>query len=138
MEYTQTELRLLALCSAVGGAFSFLVGGFDLAMYSLMALICIDFTTGVYAGWVNAAVSSQRGYNGLKRKAFIIVVIAIANLLDNSMMLNRLLRNMMICGYGIIEGISIFENFDRIGWGDYIPDILRSKLIQIRDEKGFK
>jgi len=138
LEYTQTELKILAVCSAIGGAFSFLVGGFDIPVTSLLVLICADYATGIYAAWVNNALSSQISYKGLKKKVFILVVICLSNLLDNSMVLNHTFRNMMIFGYGAMEGLSIFENFDKIGWGEYIPAILRSKLIQIRDEKGVK
>ena len=71
LEYTQTELKILGICSAISGAFSFLIGGVDLPVVSLLLLIGIDFVTGVYAGWFNSSVSSQRGYTGLKCKAFI-------------------------------------------------------------------
>ena len=138
MEYTQTEFKFLAIGSAIGGAFSFLVGGIDLPISSLLVLILIDYFTGMYAGWVKCEWSSQVGFNGIKRKFFILVIVSISTLLDNSMCLNHMFRNMMIFGYGAMEGLSIFENFDRIGWGEYIPEILRSKLIQLRDEKGMK
>ncbi len=136
LDYIQTELRTLVTCSALGGAFSFLVGGVDLPISSLLMLICIDYATGIYAGWVNHVLSSQISFNGLKRKIFILVMVALANLLDNAMGLNHMFRTMMVFGYATMEGISIFENFDRIGWGQYIPAILRSKLIQLRDERG--
>jgi len=138
LEYLKTEFNTLVTCSAIGGAFSFLVGGVDLPISSLLTLICLDYVTGIYAGWVNHSLSSQISFNGLKRKLFIIVMVALANLLDNAMGLNHMFRTMMIFGYGAMEGISIFENFDRIGWGQYIPAILRSKLIQLRDERGIK
>lgn len=138
LEYTQTELKILGICSVISGVFSFLVGGIDLPVASLLALILIDFLTGLYAGWVNCVVSSQRGYNGLKRKIFILVVICLANLIDNSMSLNHMFRSMMICGYSAMEGISICENLGRMGYGDMIPQVFRDKLVQIRDEKGIK
>lgn len=138
LEYLKSEFNTLVACSAIGGAFSFLVGGVDLPISSLLILICLDFITGVYAGWVNNAVSSQVSYNGIKRKVFMVVMVALANLLDNAMGLNHMFRSMMIFGYGAMEGISIMENFDRIGWGQYVPTILRSKLCQIRDERGIK
>jgi toxin secretion/phage lysis holin len=128
----------LVTCSAIGGAFSFLVGGIDLPINSLLVLICLDYLTGIYAAWITNTLNYRIGINGLKGKVFIVVMVTLANLLDNSMGMGHTFRTMMIFGYGAMEGLSIFDNFDRIGWGQYVPAILRSKLIQLRDERGIK
>ncbi len=138
LEYLKIELNTLVTCSAIGGAFSFLVGGIDLPINSLSTLICVDFLTGMYAAWITNTLNYKIGINGLKGKVFILVMVALANLSDNSMGMNHTLRTIMIFGYGVMETLSIFDNFDRIGWGQYVPAILRSKLCQIRDERGIK
>lgn len=136
MEYTQTEYRILSLFAMLFGLLSFLVGGFDPPVYALLTLIVIDFGTGLWAGWVNAVVSSKRGYNGMKRKGFILAMVILANLLDCGIGTGHVCRAIVVGPYVVLEVVSIIENFDRIGYGDQIPPFLREKLIQIRKEKG--
>lgn len=136
IEYTQTELRVLAVFSAIGAVFSFLVGGIDSPIKALLVLICTDYATGMIAAWKTGTLSSQKGYKGLGRKIVILAVVAFANVLDVSMSLGHVFRSMAIFGYAGMEGMSIMENVDRMGYGEYIPDFIRSKLIQLRNEKG--
>lgn len=135
IEYTQTELRVMALFSAIGAVFSFLVGGLDSPIKALLILICVDYVTGMIAAWKTGTLSSQRGFKGLGRKMVILAVVAFANILDVSMSLNHVFRSMAIFGYAGMEGMSIIENIDRMGYGEYIPQFLRHKLIQLRNEK---
>jgi toxin secretion/phage lysis holin len=136
IEYTQTELRIMALFSAVGAVFSFLVGGMDAPIKALLVLICLDYVSGMIAAWKTGTLSSQRGFKGLGRKIVILAVVAFANVLDVSMSLNHMFRSMAIFGYAGMEGMSILENIDRMGYGEYIPPFIREKLVQLRSEKG--
>ncbi|VBB05557.1 holin tox secr: toxin secretion/phage lysis holin [Lucifera butyrica] len=138
IEYTQTELRIMGIFSAIGAVFSFLVGGMDAPIKALLVLICVDYGTGMVAAWKTGTLSSQRGFNGLGRKITILAVVAFANMLDVSMGLQHIFRSMAIFGYAGMEGMSICENIDRAGYGEYIPQFIRDKLIQLREEKGVK
>lgn len=138
IEYTQTEFRAMALFSAIGAAFSFLVGGLDSPIKALLVLIFMDYVTGMFAAWKTGTLSSQRGYDGIKRKIVILAVVAFTNVLDVSMSLNHIFRSMAIFGYAGMEGLSIIQNVDRMGYGEYIPQFFKKKLIQLRDEKGVK
>lgn len=136
IEYTQTELRVMALFSVIGAVFSFLVGGIDSPIKALLVLICVDYASGMIAAYKTQTLSSQRGFKGLGRKMVILAVVAFANMLDVSMNLNHMFRSMAIFGYAGMEGLSIIENVDRMGYGEYIPRFIRDKLIQLRNEKG--
>ena len=133
---TKTEVDVWAICSAAGGCLSFLVGGFDQAAQALVILIIADYATGMIAAWKTGTLSSQKGFMGIPRKVAIILVVSLANMLDLGMGLNHLLRGMVICGYAGMEGLSLLENVDRAGYGGYIPVFLRTKLAQLREEKG--
>lgn len=137
-ERTKTEINTAAICSTTGACLSFLVGGFDAPVIALLVLIIADYATGMIAAWKTGTLSSQKGYRGVMRKIAIIGVVALANMLDVGMGLNHLLRSMAVCGYCGMEGLSLIENIDRAGYGEYIPLFLREKLIQLRDEKGLK
>ena len=51
IEYTQTELRIMAIFSAVGAAFSFLIGGVDKLVMGLLVFVVLDYFTGLIAAW---------------------------------------------------------------------------------------
>lgn len=138
MDFTQAELRVLALLSAVGTAFSWLVGGIDTPLMYFLVLTAFDYISGMVAAWQTGMLSSGKAYIGIKRKVIILAVIVGANVIDGAASLNHVLRGAVLVTYAIMEGMSIVENIDRAGWGEYIPQILRSKLIQLREEKGVK
>ena len=45
---------------------------------------------------------------------------------------------MVIAGFALIEGMSLIENIDRMGFGYIIPAFLRDKMKQIAEEKRLK
>jgi len=135
INYTKTEIDTIAICSTAGACLSFLLGGFDAPVKALLVLVICDYITGMAAGWTTGVLSSDRGFKGILRKIVIIGVVAFANTLDTAMGLNHLLRSMAVCGYAGMEGLSLIENIDRMGYGEYIPSYLREKLIQLREEK---
>lgn len=136
IEYTQTELRVMGLFSMIGAGFSFLVGGMDQTLIALLVLIVLDYFTGLMAAWRTSALASQKGFDGIKRKIVMLVVVVVANQLDLIMGDGHTLRTMLIFAYIGNEGLSITENIDRMGFGDCIPKLLRDKLIQLREEKS--
>lgn len=133
---TRTEIDMWAIFSTAGACLSFLFGGWDQAAQALLVLIIADYITGMVAAWKTETLSSSKGFTGILRKMAILLVVALANTLDLGMGLNHLLRSMVICGYAGMEGLSLLENVDRAGYGNYIPVFLRSKLVQLREEKG--
>lgn len=135
MEYTQTELRIMAIFSAIGAVFSFLVGGVDKLVTALLIFITLDYLTGLLAAWNNGTLNSKKGFAGVKRKMSMLVVVILAQWLDASIIGSSACRSMVIFAYLGNEGISIIENLDRLGCGKYIPGFLRSKLMQLREEK---
>ena len=136
IEYTQTELRCMAFLSIIGAVFSWLVGGFDGMVIALLIFITIDYATGMYAAWCNGKLSSNKGFDGVRRKIVMLLIVVIAHWLDVASGLNNTFKSMVIFAYLGNEGISICENIDRMGYGKYIPEFFRVKLVQLREEKG--
>ena len=135
IEYTQIELRIMALFSAIGAAFSFLVGGVDKLITALLVFVVIDYVTGLIASWKTAALDSKKGFEGIKRKVVMMVIVIMAHWLDEGLFGVSTCRSMVIFAYLGNEGLSIIENFDRMGYGEYIPALIREKLVQLRTEK---
>ena len=135
IEYTQIELRTMALFSAVGAAFSFLVGGLDKLLMALLVFVVIDYATGLIAAWKTATLDSKKGFDGIKRKVVMLVIVIMAHWIDVSLFGVSTCRSMVIFAYLGNEGLSIIENLDRMGYGEYIPAFIREKLVQLRKEK---
>ena len=135
IEYTQIELRIMALFSAIGAAFSFLVGGVDKLITALLIFVVLDYLTGLIAAWKTATLDSKKGFDGIKRKFIMLIIVIMAHWIDVSIFGVSTCRSMVIFAYLGNEGLSIVENLDRMGYGAYIPGILREKLAQLRQEK---
>ena len=135
IEYTQIELRIMALFSAIGAAFSFLVGGVDKLITALLIFVVLDYLTGLIAAWKTATLDSKKGFDGIKRKVVMLLVVIMAHWIDVSIFGISTCRSMMIFAYLGNEGLSIVENLDRMGYGEYIPAFIREKLVQLRSEK---
>lgn len=135
--YTTTEIKLMSVGAIAGAWFGAAIGGIDQQVVSLFALTGVDYATGMYAAWKNKDISSRIGYKGLMKKIAIFGAVILANQFDTAAGLH-LLRPAAFMGFSIVELSSLLENFDRIGWGEYIPVFLRDKLVQIREEKGIK
>ena len=135
IEYTQIELRTMALFSAVGAAFSFLVGGVDKLLTALLIFVVIDYATGLIAAWKTATLDSKKGFDGIKRKVVMLVIVIMAHWIDVSIFGVSTCRSMVIFAYLGNEGLSIIENLDRMGYSEFIPVFIRDKLVQLRKEK---
>ena len=135
--WTSTELT----CGTIFGiCFTFLdkaFGGLDASIEALAVLMCLDVITGIAAGLKHHRLSSAIGAKGLFKKAGIFLCILIGFLLDTAMHMD-IFRDMAIAGFALIEGMSLIENIDRMGYGFLIPAFLRSKMHQIAEEKRLK
>ena len=135
IEYTQIELRIMAIGSAIGAGFSFLVGGVDKLITALLIFVIIDYVTGMVAAWKTATLDSKKGFEGIKRKVVMLLIVIMAHWIDASIFGISTCRSMVIFAYLGNEGLSIIENLDRMGYGESIPTFIREKLAQLRSEK---
>lgn len=138
LEFTQTEIRVMTVISTAGTVFSWLIGGIDTPLQYFLVLMAADYITGMIAAYKTGMLSSSKAFDGIRRKIIILAVVVLANVIDNAGGLGHALRGGLLLTYAIMEGMSITENLDRAGWGGFIPEFLRSKLAQIRNEKGMK
>lgn len=116
---------------------AYLLGGIDNLLTALTIFIVCDFVIGVIAGFQNEGVSSKRALKGLGKKGAMFALVIIANQLDIiSGSENGFVRNSMIFFLIGTEGISIIENMARLGLD--VPEFLKSRLEQIKNDKGDK
>lgn len=76
----------------------------------------IDIVTGLIKSAIERKLSSNIAFEGFLKKATIMIVIIIANLLDILTSAGvPVFRTMAVFFYIGMEGLSILENFERIG-----------------------
>ena len=130
---TGAEQYLMVIGAAVGFTISVAVGGFDEMIYALIALMVLDYLTGIIAACRTGKWDSSTGFIGLAKKAVILGVIALCNTVDTAMGTHTL-RQMAICAYALNEAGSIVENIDRAGWGEHIPSFIRNALARLKEK----
>ena len=134
---TGAEQYLMAIGAAIGLGISIAVGGMDKMIYALIALMILDYATGIIAACRTGQWDSSTGFVGLAKKAVILGVVALCNTVDTAMDTHTL-RQMAICAYALNEAGSIVENIDRAGWGEHIPAFIRNALARLQSSTDKK
>lgn len=120
--------------SFLGGVLGWLIGGFDVLLYVLIAFVALDYITGILLAIFNKSISSQIGFKGICRKALIFIIFTMGNIIDNYIFASgSALRTMTIIFYLSNESISILENAGAMGLP--IPHKLKDALQQLNSEK---
>lgn len=130
---TGAEQYLMAIGAAIGLGISIAVGGMDKMIYALIALMILDYATGIIAACRTGQWDSSTGFRGILKKFVIFAVVALCNTIDTAMNMH-ILRQMAICAYALNEAGSIIENVDRAGYGQYIPDVIRNALARLSEQ----
>lgn len=111
---------------------SFLFGDMEGLMVALIALIVLDYISGVIAAAVEKRLSSEVGAKGIAKKIFMLLIVALANIVDiNVVGDGHVLKTVTVVFYICNECISLIENAGRIGVP--VPKKLLDVLEQLRD-----
>ena len=112
---------------------SFLFGDIEGMMVALIALIVLDYISGVIAAAVEKRLSSEVGAKGIAKKIFMLLIVALANIVDiNVVGDGHVLKTVTVVFYICNECISLIENAGRIGVP--VPKKLLDVLEQLRDK----
>ena len=112
---------------------SFLFGDMEGMMIALVALIILDYISGVIAAAVEKRLSSEVGAKGIAKKIFMLLIVALANIVDiNVIGDGHVLKTVTVVFYICNECISLIENAGRIGVP--VPKKLLDVLEQLRDK----
>ena len=125
--------EMILAAAGIGGVASFLLGGFDTALQTLMVFMAADYITGVIVAGVfhksgksaSGCLESRAGFKGICRKGLMFIVISVAYRLD-VLMGTGFLRDGVITAFICNEAISIIENGGLMGIP--IPEKLRDAL----------
>lgn len=116
----------------LGGFLCQLLGGWDITLKALVALVILDYITGVLKAISTKTLSSQIGFVGLIRKIVIFIVIATAVIIQSVVGDAIPLREIVIIFFLCNEGISLLENASQFV---PIPEKLKDTLIQLRNRE---
>ena len=128
------EFSFSTIIASVGTVASAALGGWDIALRVLLALMVIDYITGFLGAVKNQNVDSEAMFWGGIRKGIIFGVLIVAVLLDE-MVGNQepILRTLTIYFYVAREGVSVTENLGTLGVP--LPPGISRVLTQLQ-EKG--
>ena len=111
----------------------YLLGGFDIALQSLIIVIVIDYLTGIASAIYNKELSSKTGFKGIIKKFCYLLVVALSVVIDNLLGSSGLIRSLVIYFFVANDGLSIIENMAEMGVK--LPQKLIDALEQI-EKKG--
>lgn len=120
------------LCSFAGGITAFMFGAWDSILWALLVIMVLDYITGVIKGVYSKQISSEIGFKGILKKITILVIVALANIMQVLMGGNVAIREIVIMFYIANEGISILENVAAVS--TKMPEQLKNILLQLRDK----
>ena len=119
--------------SVILTTFVYLVGGFDIAIQSLLIVIGIDYLTGIASAIYNKELSSKIGFKGIIKKFCYLLVVALSVVIDNLLGQSGLIRSLVIYFFVANDGLSIIENMAEMNVK--LPQKLIDALEQIK-KKG--
>ena len=123
--------------AAVGGWLGYFLGGCDGLLYALIALVVIDYITGVMCAISDKTLSSEVGFRGICRKVLIFLLVGIGNIIDVQVLGSPgVLRTAVIFFYLSNEGVSLLENAAHLGLP--VPDAIKTVLEQLHDRSDGK
>ena len=112
---------------------SFLFGDMEGMLIALIALIILDYISGVIAAAVEKRLSSEAGAKGIAKKIFMLLIVALANIVDiNVIGDGHVLKTVTVVFYICNECISLIENAGRIGVP--VPKKLLDVLEQLKNK----
>ena len=106
----------------IGSTLASLLGGWDMALQTLIIFMTIDYVTGLMVAGIfnkstktkHGALESVAGWKGLCRKGVALLIVLIACRLDLLTGAN-LIRDAVVIAYCTNEAISIIENAGLMG-----------------------
>lgn len=127
------KLAIKNIFSVLATFFVYILGGFDVALISLLIVLCIDYITGVFSAFYNKKLSSKQGVKGIIKKVSYLLVVALAVVIDNLLGQSGIIRSLVIYFFVANDGLSIIENMAEMDIK--LPKKLIDALEQLK-EKG--
>jgi toxin secretion/phage lysis holin len=117
----------------LGAVVGWLFGGWDPLLQILLAFVVFDYLSGMFASGKEGRLSSQIGFQGIKKKVMIFVLVAVGHLVDKAIGQGSVFQDTITFFYLGNELLSILENAGRTGLP--VPEQIKS-AVQVLKGKG--
>ena len=114
----------------------YLLGGWDIALQTLLTVIVLDYLTGVCKAIYNKKLNSGIGFKGIVKKLGYLIIVAVSVELDRIAGGTGAIRTLVIYFFVANEGISIVENWGSMGLP--LPQKIIDVLEQLKNENNPK
>lgn len=122
-----------SISGAIGAVVGFLYGEVNGLFIAIIALMVLDYITGILCAVISKTLSSEVGFRGLVKKFVILLVIAVGHLVDAYVIgTGSAVMSAVMLFFAANEGISILENAAILGLP--IPQKLKDVLEQLKDK----
>lgn len=125
--------KVQSIAAVVGGILTFIFGELTPAFAVLIALMVIDFFTGLLHAFIEQKLNSKTCARGIVKKIFILALVAVAHLIDISLG-KAVCMGVVEFFYIANEAMSIIENAGRAGLP--VPKKLTEVLEQLNGKEG--
>jgi len=122
---------IAAALGVVGATIAKALGGWDVALQVLVALIALDYLTGVIVAIAEKKLISDVGFRGLLKKMMIFALVYVAVLVSSATG-SDFIRLLVIMFYIANEAISVLENAGKMGVP--YPKKLKELLEQLKKD----
>lgn len=130
---------ICSTCGVIGGFITYIVGGWDMAILTLLIFMAIDYITGLIVAGIfhkskktaSGGLNSKIGFLGLAKKVVVFLLIIVAQLLDLILGID-FVRNSVIIAFITNEVISIIENAGLMGVP--MPKVIHKALDLLQDQ----
>lgn len=121
------------LSAALGAVSGFLFGELNGLFYALLAMMVIDYISGVLIAILSKKLSSEVGFKGLLKKMFVLMLVAVGHIIDAQVIgTGAVVMSAVQLFFIANEGISILENAARLGLP--VPKKLKDVLEQLKND----
>jgi toxin secretion/phage lysis holin len=122
---------IAAVLGVVGATIVKALGGWDVALQVLVALIALDYLTGVIVAIAEKKLNSDVGFRGLLKKMMIFALVYVSVLVSSATG-SDFIRLLVIMFYIANEAISVLENAGKLGVP--YPKKLKELLEQLKKD----
>ena len=123
-----------SVVSFIATTLVYLLGGWDIALQSLVIIIILDYLTGISKGYVTKKLNSSIGFKGIVKKLSMFCIVAVSVIVDRIIGQTGMVRTLIIYYLVANEGLSIIENLSEMDI--IVPSFLKEKLEQIKDNNS--
>lgn len=122
--------------SALLTGVAYFLGGWDMALQTLILVMVLDYITGVLKAIKKKKLNSKTGIWGIIKKFGYLIIVALSVVMDKIAGDTGAIRTMVIYFFVANDGISILENWGQMGLP--LPQKLHEVLDQLKSDNDPK